>query len=314
MADGSAGDTSIDALIEAEWYLTRYPDIAGAGADPVVHYRCFGWREGRWPNHVFDPAWYRGQAGRLEGDPLLHYARTGEAAGLSPSEGFDPHEYRALLGVPAGELVLAAFLRRRQPQAPPGPDPALLAAVEAAGLFDANYYLLNSADVLDAGKEPWAHFCGHGHAEGRRPNPYFDTAWYRDAYGLTEAENPLAHYFRAGEAAGNWPCFWFDPSWYRKTYRVPETMLALSHFLANRHSQTVSPLPFFDVGFYVEHYGRTLRANRDPFMHYLTAGAAKGYDPAPWFKSAAYRQTAMAGDAEGNPLLHFVSAMILTRL
>ncbi|AYA63004.1 glycosyltransferase [Alteromonas sp. RKMC-009] len=37
------------ALIDSEWYLNTYPDIAAAGIDPANHYKNYGWKEGRWP-------------------------------------------------------------------------------------------------------------------------------------------------------------------------------------------------------------------------------------------------------------------------
>ena len=37
------------ALIDSEWYLNTYPDIAAAGIDPTNHYKNYGWKEGRWP-------------------------------------------------------------------------------------------------------------------------------------------------------------------------------------------------------------------------------------------------------------------------
>jgi hypothetical protein len=35
---------------DAAYYLERYPDVAAAGADPVIHYVRFGAAEGRRPN------------------------------------------------------------------------------------------------------------------------------------------------------------------------------------------------------------------------------------------------------------------------
>lgn len=39
-------------LFDAEWYVRRNPDVAGAGIDPLRHYVEFGAREGRAPNAV----------------------------------------------------------------------------------------------------------------------------------------------------------------------------------------------------------------------------------------------------------------------
>jgi hypothetical protein len=37
-------------LVDPEWYLRRYPDVADAGIDPLRHYVEYGAREGREPN------------------------------------------------------------------------------------------------------------------------------------------------------------------------------------------------------------------------------------------------------------------------
>ena len=41
-----------------DWFLNLNLDIADCGIDPVAHYCRYGWREGRFPNPYFDPAWY----------------------------------------------------------------------------------------------------------------------------------------------------------------------------------------------------------------------------------------------------------------
>ncbi|MFM0017752.1 glycosyltransferase family protein [Paraburkholderia azotifigens] len=40
---------SCRVLFDADFYLSRYPDIAAAGVDPLVHYLEHGWQEGRYP-------------------------------------------------------------------------------------------------------------------------------------------------------------------------------------------------------------------------------------------------------------------------
>jgi len=41
-------------LFDAGWYLARYPDVAGSGMDPLLHYLRFGIHEGRLPNPALD--------------------------------------------------------------------------------------------------------------------------------------------------------------------------------------------------------------------------------------------------------------------
>lgn len=42
-------------VFDDTWYLTAYPDVESAGADPLSHYCIHGWKEGRQPNFYFDP-------------------------------------------------------------------------------------------------------------------------------------------------------------------------------------------------------------------------------------------------------------------
>ena len=204
-------------LVDAAWYLQRYPDIARAGADPLDHFARFGGEEGRWPNGWFDPAWYREQhpeAGITGLDALLHYQREGDRRGLRPVPAFDPAWYRAAYRVPEERLALAHFLPvRGSGRYLPGPElyavPRLakyrddvvngvdpfehyrrdvmqagapawpdIEIAAGSGLLDDNYYLINGSDVHEARLSPADHFCRYGWREGRQPNIYFDTSWY----------------------------------------------------------------------------------------------------------------------------------------
>jgi glycosyltransferase involved in cell wall biosynthesis len=77
-------------------------------------------------------------------------------------------------------------------------------AVRASGVFDANWYLANYADVRAGGIDPALHYLRHGAAEGRDPGPDFDAVWYGREHpdlatsGLTAVE----HFERHGRMAG----------------------------------------------------------------------------------------------------------------
>src|SRR5262245_39041807 len=43
---------------DADWYLACNPDIAKAGANPLMHYINYGAAEGRDPHPLFDTDWY----------------------------------------------------------------------------------------------------------------------------------------------------------------------------------------------------------------------------------------------------------------
>lgn len=85
-------------LFDEDYYLATYPDVASAGIKPLLHYVNFGDREGRWPNSVFSPNFYRtqfGPTGLHSVCALYHYAVLGEALGLKASSAFHPDRYIA---------------------------------------------------------------------------------------------------------------------------------------------------------------------------------------------------------------------------
>lgn len=149
-------------LFDGAWFADRNPDLA-ASPSALVHWHRYGWREGRWPNPYFDPAYYRTRAADCSDDPLLHYIRGGEAAGCRPVLHFDPAWYRRQHAIPEGELCLAHFLRHRH-----------TGRVSPLAEFDAAFYLREYRDVAAAGMDPMEHFLIRGAAEGRLPRAGFD--------------------------------------------------------------------------------------------------------------------------------------------
>ena len=83
-------------LFDAGWYLNRYPDVREAGIDPALHYVRIGADENRWPNPLFDPAWFEGQAGRQTSrkTPLERYLALPVAGRPSTHPLIDPDWYR----------------------------------------------------------------------------------------------------------------------------------------------------------------------------------------------------------------------------
>ena len=325
-------------LFDAVFYRCRYHDVRDADLAPLTHFCHFGWREGRRPNVAFDPAWYaRTHATGPHENPLVHYHRRGEAAGLRPVCFFDPRRYRRWHKLPRRRSALRHYLERRASDVfrvgaePPRDDAASSSdevaetgALAASGLFDASLYLVEGPDIRAAGCEPLAHYRRWGWREGRRPNSYFDPAWYR-AHHLDGAEiDPLAHYVRCGEKSGLRPIATFDPSWYRRRYALPPGSSPLAHFLAHRRTQRYAPNGDFDLAFYMAGHGATLGPNRDPFAHFLLEGMTRDLDPSPGFDAAAYRGECMSHEpaapsddrssawrsAERQvPLVHFLDAL-----
>ena len=94
----SADEAQVEAsgLFDAQWYLSRYPDILVRPEDALRHYFEHGAEEGRDPNPYFSTRWYAASYPEVTAsglNPLSHYVQFGAQAGLRPSEEFDPSWY-----------------------------------------------------------------------------------------------------------------------------------------------------------------------------------------------------------------------------
>lgn len=93
----------------------------------------------------------------------------------------------------AGAGPLVAWVRRNRSRR----------AIKEYGLFDPDWYRQRYPEAAGAGIDPLEHYLRHGAAEGKNPNPEFETAWYLATYPDVAAcgLNPLAHYalFGMGE-------------------------------------------------------------------------------------------------------------------
>ena len=86
----------LSSFFDAAWYLSRYPDVLGAGLDPLRHFMVHGAAESRDPNRWFDSAWYAARyvdVGASGVNPLLHYLQSGAAELRNPHPRFDATWY-----------------------------------------------------------------------------------------------------------------------------------------------------------------------------------------------------------------------------
>lgn len=91
-----APQLSATQLIDEDWYLAKYPDVAAAGLSAVSHYFGTGWAEGRSPNAYFDGGWYFQQNPDVDAsgtNPLVHYFEHGWREGRNPHPEFDTRFY-----------------------------------------------------------------------------------------------------------------------------------------------------------------------------------------------------------------------------
>ncbi|MEM7056123.1 MAG: glycosyltransferase [Pseudomonadota bacterium] len=95
-----------------------------------------------------------------------------------------------------------------------------LITLKGEGLFDADFYRLQNADVASRGQKAFSHYLRHGWREGRAPNARFDDGHYRAQSGLHSRArvSALAHYVALGQPGGLCPVPGIDLGTLIKSY------------------------------------------------------------------------------------------------
>ena len=212
------GRTGFDRVLaeefDAEYYLSKNPDVAFAGVDPLMHYLSIGWREGRWPNTWFDPNAYLAKFPQIDGhrvNPFVHFLRHRDQVAAENEE--------ALQRLTRNQYLYWTLLRSKPDEA--GPQPILIAPAQVKtedinlvrSAFDAEYYCKTNPEIAALGVNPLMHFMHIGWIEGCDPSPEFSLGFYlRNNPDIAKANvNPFVHYLRNGK----------KEKW-RKTARVDE--------------------------------------------------------------------------------------------
>lgn len=151
--------------------------------------------------------------------------------------------------------------------------------VVVSRLFDVEWYSKQYPDVAATGLDPLSHYMASGSKQGREPNAFFHTPFYRRQLterGIASTNNAFLHYLTEGAELGLRPHPLFEPSFYRECY-------ALST------ESAVWPYEFF-----------------------MTVGLQREDNPTPLFESSYYRirSSELAGDGQGitlPPLLHYLA-------
>jgi hypothetical protein len=116
------------------------------------------------------------------------------------------------------------------------------AVAAIAVIVDVAWYARRYGDVTQA--DALRHFVAHGLAEGRDPNPFFDSAWYHQEYPETAGTLPLLHYLQTGAAELRDPHPRFDAAWYARQHPEGSGNPLLHHLKADVASPT-EPEPDF---------------------------------------------------------------------
>ena len=138
-------------------------------------------------------------------------------------------------------LIMSQF--QREPErnfliSPAGRTPI----VNLADYIRPDWYLRKNADVDQAGQSAYGHFLGYGHAEGRDPNPMFDSHYYRTS-------NP--------DVRGDW----------------------LRHYAEHGWREGRNPHEWFSVSDYLRANPDVAENNIDPLLHYVKFGRDEGRAP-----------------------------------
>lgn len=205
-------------LFDAQWYRSRYPDVAGSALAPWEHFLNYGAVLGRAPGPGFDPGEYleaNDDVARAGHDPLLHYLRRGHDEGrhgVAPwvkarstekaakkragTVDKNPRAYEAGVSEPRPCEPHSSERHVSRPDASRGRGPEATTAMKMAassipskwkkdakvavesGLFDWDWYLAEYADVAASGTNPLLHYLRHGGDELRNPGPSFDSGYY----------------------------------------------------------------------------------------------------------------------------------------
>lgn len=252
------------AFLDQAWYLAANPDVAAAGASPLVQYLLSGGREDRDPHPLFHSAWYRarhaGEIAATSVTPLEHYAGLGAGRGDAPHPAFDVAHYLA-----------------QAPDLAPGEDPAshYVRAGAAAGLsphplFDPAWYARQAGKAEGAGG--LVHYLAGGWRRGLSPHPLFDPAWYLETYPeLAQAGvEPLTHFLTVGADQGQSPGPWFDLPAYvaQRGAGLPPGTNPLVDYLRGGAWAVAEPKPGFPTAAYLASEPELARQGLTPLEHW----------------------------------------------
>lgn len=182
-------------------------------------------------------------------------------------------------------------------------------ALARSGLFDVRFYLESDPGLDPRYTDPLIHYLETGWQEGRRPNPLFDSSWYRELNPRCAESDPLLHYIEQGWRDGADPTPLFLTTWYARHY--PESTrrgkTPLSHYLRTGWEKGCRPNPYIDLGRYLEAHPELRIGGRNPLAHYVEHGFQDRTGPLPFFDAGYYLEdNPAAGKLAMSPLAHYL--------
>jgi len=158
----------LNRIFDGDFYLNAYSDIKNANMNPLFHYSKFGSLEGRMPNALFDPTYYRQKNMDVADvtEPIVHYIKNaGKLIDTHPL--FNAKYYNEKLKhlnepIEEGETLLEHFLNKGfKKELSPTPH------------FDSSFYVNEYPNIRDYKLNPVTHYLTYGEKEGYYPSKEF---------------------------------------------------------------------------------------------------------------------------------------------
>jgi hypothetical protein len=186
-------------VFDGAWYLARYPDVLGAGLDPLAHLLGSGLAEGRDPGPYVDLSYVATLLPALAGAPgavLEHLLDQGLDDGLPTSPFVDLPWYRSqqsLGGASPAEVFAHLVSEGRRKESAPSP------------FVDLHWYAEHHAAIRLTGVHPFDYLVSVGQWLGRFPHPLWDESAYiagneyvRYAVGVGKYATGFEHFCATG--------------------------------------------------------------------------------------------------------------------
>jgi len=178
-----------------------------------------------------------------------------------------------------------------------------------SGLFDTSYYLANDPGLDPRYTDPLIHYLEAGWQEGRKPNPLFDSSYYREMNSECNGSDPLLHYIQQGWHRGADPTPLFFTGWYAAQYpaSTKRGKCPLRHYLKKGWREGKKPNPYTDLACYQKAHPELGFERTHPLAHYVEHGFGDRSGPLPFFDAEYYLEdNPSAGTLAMSPLAHYL--------
>ena len=198
-ARASAEHPLLPLVFDGAWYLARYPDVLGAGLDPLSHLLGSGLSEGRDPGPYVDLSFYATQVPHVTGGGhalLEHLLEEGLEAGIPTSPFVDLDWYARRNDLPLGDPV--EVLRHVTTT-------GRISGLDPSPFVDLRWYAERFPDIPRSGVDAFEYFVSVGLWLERFPHPLWDESAYvagneyvRFAIGVGKYATGFEHFCATG--------------------------------------------------------------------------------------------------------------------